>query len=80
MANDYLAKQTKALLDKTKEGLLSDEVQMNAIAKLDDMDAQIERMMQEEMKMQFSAEQMFEDDNVDAMQAAGLAAKNIMDG
>ena len=44
------------------------------------MDAQIERMMQEEMKMQFSAEQMFEDDNIDAMHAAGLAAKNIMDG
>ena len=80
MADDYLAKQTKALLDKTKEGLLSDEVQMNAIAKLDDMDAQIARMMDEEMKIQFGAEQMYEDDSIDANVAAGLAAKNIMEG
>ena len=32
------------------------------------------------MKIQFNAEQMFEDDNIDATAVAGLAAKNIMEG
>ena len=78
MINDYHANRKNALDEQAKEGLVSDEDQMNKIAQLDFMDAEIKRMMEEEEKIQFDEEEKYEDETLDENHVAGLAAKNIV--